>query len=544
MKNKLKNIINILLFDLQERDEAIKLSLLAMLSGESIFLMGPPGVAKSLVSRKMKEAIKDARNFEYLMNRFSTPDEIFGPISLSQLDNDIYERKIEGFLPSVEIAFLDEIWKASPSIQNTLLTIINEKIYQNGNQLINVPLQLLIAASNELPIEGEGLEALYDRFIIRLFVDNVANKENFWKVIDNTKTLSIKLDNKEKITLEDINLIKEKSKNIELDENTFNYICDLKDKLNVELAQAAPYISDRRWKKISNILKTSAFCSGRNTIEPIDWLLIDYMIWENADQIKSIKKIISKLWIDHVLLKNKEISIEEIENKLNYLINEFDKAYINQDIPRKYIKEEKIVSSTFKKPQYQFKDSENDSSQHYLYEIEGKKDYFYFLNINESFQNGNNIKYFYQYKDRFSINSKSFSYYSSNKLTINSIISEDIFIDNESNKWIRQNKKVKKIDIEKIQNIKSQLAILGKELAKLDYQKENIINKLKSFENIFVNNYELTIKEFDNYFDSKINEISLKRDELISKIGNTSEIEVNKTSSKNDKKNKEINISI
>lgn len=525
MKNKLKNIINILLFDLQERDEAIKLSLLAMLSGESIFLMGPPGVAKSLVSRKMKEAIKDARNFEYLMNRFSTPDEIFGPISLSQLDNDIYERKIEGFLPSVEIAFLDEIWKASPSIQNTLLTIINEKIYQNGNQLINVPLQLLIAASNELPIEGEGLEALYDRFIIRLFVDNVANKENFWKVIDNTKTLSIKLDNKEKITLEDINLIKEKSKNIELDENTFNYICDLKDKLNVELAQAAPYISDRRWKKISNILKTSAFCSGRNTIEPIDWLLIDYMIWENADQIKSIKKIISKLWIDHVLLKNKEISIEEIENKLNYLINEFDKAYINQDIPRKYIKE-------------------NDSSQHYLYEIEGKKDYFYFLNINESFQNGNNIKYFYQYKDRFSINSKSFSYYSSNKLTINSIISEDIFIDNESNKWIRQNKKVKKIDIEKIQNIKSQLAILGKELAKLDYQKENIINKLKSFENIFVNNYELTIKEFDNYFDSKINEISLKRDELISKIGNTSEIEVNKTSSKNDKKNKEINISI
>ena len=212
MKNKLKNIINILLFDLQERDEAIKLSLLAMLSGESIFLMGPPGVAKSLVSRKMKEAIKDARNFEYLMNRFSTPDEIFGPISLSQLDNDIYERKIEGFLPSVEIAFLDEIWKASPSIQNTLLTIINEKIYQNGNQLINVPLQLLIAASNELPIEGEGLEALYDRFIIRLFVDNVANKENFWKVIDNTKTLSIKLDNKEKITLEDINLIKEKSK--------------------------------------------------------------------------------------------------------------------------------------------------------------------------------------------------------------------------------------------------------------------------------------------------------------------------------------------
>ncbi|MBR3348004.1 MAG: hypothetical protein IKG36_01125, partial [Mycoplasmataceae bacterium] len=174
----------------------------------------------------------------------------------------------------------------------------------------------------------------------------------------------------------------------------------------------------------------------------------------------------------------------------------------------------------------------------------GKKDYFYFLNINESFQNGNNIKYFYQYKDRFSINSKSFSYYSSNTLTINSIISEDIFIDNESNKWIRQNKKVKKIDIEKIQNIKSQLAILGKELAKLDYQKENIINKLKSFENIFVNNYELTIKEFDNYFDSKINEISLKRDELISKIGNTSEIEVNKTSSENDKKNKEINISI
>ena len=128
-----------------EKEHILALSLLCSIAGESLFMLGPPGTAKSMVARRIKEVFAENSSFEYLMSRFSTPDEIFGPVSISKLKNeDVYERSIEGFLPTASVVFLDEIWKAGPAIQNALLTVINERIYQNGRECIKLPMKMLI----------------------------------------------------------------------------------------------------------------------------------------------------------------------------------------------------------------------------------------------------------------------------------------------------------------------------------------------------------------------------------------------------------------
>ena len=124
------------------------------------------------------------------MQKFSTPDEIFGQVSISELKKDNYKRLTEGFLPTATFAFLDEIWKSSPAILNTLLTILNERLFKNGKIIENCPLKVIISASNEVPPKNQGLEALYDRFLLRVPVFPIKDKNNFEILLEsnNVKT--------------------------------------------------------------------------------------------------------------------------------------------------------------------------------------------------------------------------------------------------------------------------------------------------------------------------------------------------------------------
>lgn len=291
-----------------EREEVLALSLLASLAGESIFLLGLPGTGKSMVARRLKRAFKEARSFEYLMSRFSTPDEIFGPVSISKLkDEDVYERITQGYLPEADIVFLDEIWKAGPAIQNALLTVLNEKTYLNGNREMYLPVKGIIAASNELPAEGEGLEALWDRFLIRYVVEPLKGKENFARLLLDSPT-GEKIQHFIPFSAEELMEMSEKCKKITISPTLIDLLYRIREKMNKKMERKGGgleeeteegenlkyYISDRRWKKGMGLMKMSAFLNGRTSMDFSDLLLLRHILWNDSTQTEEINALISE----------------------------------------------------------------------------------------------------------------------------------------------------------------------------------------------------------------------------------------------------------
>src|SRR5262249_12238887 len=136
-----------------------------------LFLFGPPGTAKSALIRAFATAV-DGRYFEYLLTRFSEPNELFGPIDLGKLREGRVATVTEGMLPEAEFAFLDELFNANSAILNNLLNVLQERVYRRGAEVHKLPLLSLFSASNHLP-EDDALKALFDRFLLRCHVDHL-----------------------------------------------------------------------------------------------------------------------------------------------------------------------------------------------------------------------------------------------------------------------------------------------------------------------------------------------------------------------------------
>ncbi|WP_242426184.1 ATPase RavA domain-containing protein [Vibrio sp. qd031] len=333
---RINQLVSALSEGVYEREHTIKLCLLAALSGESVFLLGPPGIAKSLIAKRLIQAFEDSSYFEYLMTRFSTPEEVFGPLSIQELkDNGRYVRLTQGYLPTAKVVFLDEIWKAGPAILNTLLTVVNEKTFKNGADIEQVPMRLLISASNELPEQDSGLEALYDRMLVRVFVNRIQNKQNFRSMLTVGTPQEAVMPAGLAITNKEYHQWQSELDTIELSEGIFEKLYQLKlllearmDRVQDKTIAQDLYVSDRRWKKSVRLLKASAFFCGRKTINPLDLVLIQDCLWNSPESRKIVREVIENFAIrvafDQQIIREK---LEELQQTISDIQIDVESAF-------------------------------------------------------------------------------------------------------------------------------------------------------------------------------------------------------------------------
>jgi len=299
-----------------ERDEEIRGAILAILSNENILYLGPPGTAKTYLAQNICNSIKGAEFFSYLLTRFTTPEEIFGPLSLQSLERDEFRRKTEGCLPSSHIAFLDEIFKANSSILNSLLTILNERRFHNGTDIINTPLLTVFGASNELPEEDENLEALYDRFLFRYDVRYIQSPDNVRTLLFCTDT---SFNPPVTLTTDKVAQIRNQARSVSIPEEVQNSILSLKRQLEHQDGEDDENVrvSDRRWKKITGVLKVAAAANGTKTVDRTMLLLLQHLLWDLPEQKDLIRSII----IEHMVTggtdtKRLEVGIRQVHRML------------------------------------------------------------------------------------------------------------------------------------------------------------------------------------------------------------------------------------
>jgi MoxR-like ATPase len=255
---------------LVEREALAQMVALAGVSQEHVLVIGPPGTAKSEAVRRIAGAV-NGRTFEYLLGRFTEPSEIFGPIDLRRLKEGVVETETEGMLPEAEFAFLDEIFRASTAILNTLLGILNERIFRRGHSIVRCPLRVCVGASNSLP-DDESLAAFADRFLVRVFVDPVPDPR-LEELLESGWNLESGADGARSRTIADVSDVDMVS--------AAARACDL-SRVRPHLAHAirllrgaGVVLSDRRLVKVQRLMAAAAAMAGRDRATDADlWPLV------------------------------------------------------------------------------------------------------------------------------------------------------------------------------------------------------------------------------------------------------------------------------
>ena len=270
-----------------ERKEEIRGLLVGLLSREHVLLLGPPGAAKSELAEELCSRIvwDDGGRigyFRWLLSRTSTPEELSGPVSLRALEEDSYRRKTKGKLSEARMAFLDEVFECNSAVLNGLLSVLNERLFFNDGEPTQIPLEIVVAASNEPPAEREGLEALFDRFLLRYVVSYVREEGSFEALL---RRESEAPSRRTRITASELLEAQEEAERMDAS-GMFPAIAALRR----ELSEAGVPVSDRRYAKSLKLLRANAYLWGRRGVAEEDLLLLANVLWAEPEQIREVRK--------------------------------------------------------------------------------------------------------------------------------------------------------------------------------------------------------------------------------------------------------------
>ena len=269
-----------------QRDSEITGLSIALIAGTNMLLLGPPGTAKSLVTEVFAKSLNVADNeyYERQLGAFTVPEEVFGPFDLPKLEAGIYERKVDGYLPTAKVAYLDEIFNANQSLLTTLNKVLNEHKFDQGTQRLDCPLDLCVGAANVYPEGDLALEALYDRFLIRFWTPYINTRQG---MID----LLTSVEPEVTATLEsgDIELLRAARKKVQVPKNVLEVLLDIRD----ELAGVGIECSDRRWKQVLKLVQAKAVLEAREVAAVRDLMVLADSVWDKHEDRPQVYGIVA-----------------------------------------------------------------------------------------------------------------------------------------------------------------------------------------------------------------------------------------------------------
>lgn len=311
------------------KNDVVDLLGICLLARENAFLYGPPGTAKSAIVRTLAKTVKDGKNFEYLLTRFTEPNEIFGPFDIRKLKEGELLTNTEGMMPEASMVFLDEIFNANSAILNSLLMALNEKIFRRGKETKHLPALMFVGASNVLP-EDEALNALFDRFLIRINVDYVSPDLLHQVLLAGRKLENNMETETPEILSHEIRDLQELCKTIDLRPVYEVYLNTVISLRNTGIA-----ISDRRAVKLQNLIAASALICGRNEAVLSDLWVLKH-IWDTEEQIEILEGIVNRTIEkdDHPkshpqAMQNKTPNPEEVMKDVKILVEKWNQGSLS-----------------------------------------------------------------------------------------------------------------------------------------------------------------------------------------------------------------------